>query len=258
MCNFRDPNLVTFYLCIYFTLNEEHFTFHLQYKHSGTFANRKYEELSYPKTQKMCDPILVTLLKMRPHYSPCSRENATPSSGTSPLASYKEEPPPSRGRSTNSIAWKCWLLWNEWLLKWSKKRTILMRKKLRGLLEIWIGDRGSRIGFFNKNKIHKSWIVVRMWAADCRQISQNKTPFAVLSTINLSKLLRVWLSQWLFWRESEIFLENETLYPNDGYDQEIMSCSSCTALNIVLLDRVNTNCTEILNADAKQLWKLYW
>ena len=35
-------------------------TFHLQYKHSGTFANRKYEELSYPQNQKMCDPILVT------------------------------------------------------------------------------------------------------------------------------------------------------------------------------------------------------
>ena len=33
-----------------FRLNEEHFTFHLfEYKHSGTFAKRKYEELSYPK-----------------------------------------------------------------------------------------------------------------------------------------------------------------------------------------------------------------
>ena len=42
----------------------------------------------------MCEPILVTLLKMRPHYSRSSRENATPSSGTSPLASYKEVPPP--------------------------------------------------------------------------------------------------------------------------------------------------------------------
>ena len=41
----------------------------------------------------MCDPILVTLLKMRPHYSQSSCENATPSSGTSPLASYKEVPP---------------------------------------------------------------------------------------------------------------------------------------------------------------------
>ena len=42
----------------------------------------------------MCDPILVTLLKMRPHYSQSSRENATPSSGTCPLASYKEVPSP--------------------------------------------------------------------------------------------------------------------------------------------------------------------
>ena len=25
------------------------------------------------------------------------------------------------GRSTNSIAWKRWLLWNKWLLKWSEK-----------------------------------------------------------------------------------------------------------------------------------------
>ena len=40
-------------------------------------------------------PILVTLLKMQPHYSQSSHENATPSSGTSPLASYKEVPSPS-------------------------------------------------------------------------------------------------------------------------------------------------------------------
>ena len=98
MCNFRDPNLVTFYLCIYLILNEEHFTFHLQYKHYGTFANRirKFEELPYPKNQKMCHPVLVTLLKMLPNYSHSSRENATPSSGTFPLASYKEVPPPPR------------------------------------------------------------------------------------------------------------------------------------------------------------------
>ena len=41
----------------------------------------------------MCDRILVTLLKMELHYSQSSRENATPSSSTSPLASYKEVPP---------------------------------------------------------------------------------------------------------------------------------------------------------------------
>ena len=66
----------------FFKFNEKHFTFHPQYKHSGTFANRKYEELSNPKN----------LENVRPHYSQSSRENATPSSGTSPLVSYKEVP----------------------------------------------------------------------------------------------------------------------------------------------------------------------
>ena len=47
-----------------------------------------------PKNPKICNPILVTLLKIRPHFSQSGRENAAPSSGTSPLASYKEVPPP--------------------------------------------------------------------------------------------------------------------------------------------------------------------
>ena len=42
---------------------------------------------------KMCDPILATVLKMQSHYSQSSRENATPSSGTSSLAFNKEVPP---------------------------------------------------------------------------------------------------------------------------------------------------------------------
>ena len=46
-----------------------------------------------PNNPKMCDLILVTLLKMRPRYSQSSRENETPSSGTSPLAPYQEVPP---------------------------------------------------------------------------------------------------------------------------------------------------------------------
>ena len=45
----------------------------------------------------MCDPILVTVLKMRPHYSQSSRENATLCSGTSPVAFYKEVPPTPGG-----------------------------------------------------------------------------------------------------------------------------------------------------------------
>ena len=36
----------------------------------------------------MFDPILVTLMKMQPHYSQSSRENVTPYSGISPLAYY--------------------------------------------------------------------------------------------------------------------------------------------------------------------------
>ena len=65
---------------MYLILTKEHFTFHLQYKHSGTFANCKYEDqLSYPKYQKMCDPILVTLLKMRLHVA-----------AHLPLAAFKE------------------------------------------------------------------------------------------------------------------------------------------------------------------------
>ena len=59
----------------------------------GTFANCKNEELSYNKNQKLCNPILVTLLKMRPRFSQSSRENETPSSSTFPLGFYKEVHP---------------------------------------------------------------------------------------------------------------------------------------------------------------------
>ena len=59
-----------------------------------TILNPYLIEFSHPKNPKMWDPILVTLLKMRPHSSQSSRKNATPSSGTSPLASYKEVTPP--------------------------------------------------------------------------------------------------------------------------------------------------------------------
>ena len=52
----------------FFRLNEEQFTCRLQYKHSGTFANRKYEELSYPQKFE----------NVRPHSSN-SIKNATPS-----------------------------------------------------------------------------------------------------------------------------------------------------------------------------------
>ena len=47
-------------------------------------ANRKYEELSYPQKSE----------NVLAHYSQSSPENATPSSATSPLAPYKEDPFP--------------------------------------------------------------------------------------------------------------------------------------------------------------------
>ena len=50
---------------------------------------------SYSKNPKMCEPILVTLWKMQPHYSQSSRENATPSSvAYQPLT--RKYPPPHR------------------------------------------------------------------------------------------------------------------------------------------------------------------
>ena len=84
MCKFRDPNLVTLYSCMYVILNKEHLTFHLQYKHSGMFADRKHKTgLSSPKNRKPCDPILVTFT-----------ENATPCMIVNPVG-VKIQPHPA-------------------------------------------------------------------------------------------------------------------------------------------------------------------
>ena len=68
------------------------------------------------------DLILVTLLKMRPHYSQSSRENATTSSGTSSLASYKKVPRPPSGdevaAETGNELWES-LLRSVRKVKWS-------------------------------------------------------------------------------------------------------------------------------------------
>ena len=40
---------------------------------------------------------------MQPHYSQSSRENETPSSGTSPLACYYEVPPPPGGGGYSAV-----------------------------------------------------------------------------------------------------------------------------------------------------------
>ena len=51
------------------------------------------------KVSKLYDLIIVTILKMQPHYSRSSRENATPFSGTSPSAYNKEIFSPPGGAS---------------------------------------------------------------------------------------------------------------------------------------------------------------
>ena len=97
MCNFRHPNLVTFYfyeLTHILDWVKNTLLFICSTNIVVCLLTVSTKNCLTPKNPKMCDPILVTLLKMRPHYSQSSRENATPSSGTSPLASYKEEPHP--------------------------------------------------------------------------------------------------------------------------------------------------------------------
>ena len=43
-------------------------------------------EFSEPQNPEMFDPILVPLIKMQPHNSQSSRENATPSRSTYPIS----------------------------------------------------------------------------------------------------------------------------------------------------------------------------
>ena len=69
-------------------------------------------EYSCPKIPKICDLILVTLLKMQPHYSQSRRENATPSSQERikiqrhipiSLSLGSAPPPPSPGARVRGI-----------------------------------------------------------------------------------------------------------------------------------------------------------
>ena len=87
--------LVTFCLCIYLMkpliikviLNKMTHFLNLMCVHLSIFKSVLHYVALYlnfltPKILKMGDPILVTPIKMQPHNSQSSRENATPSSGT--------------------------------------------------------------------------------------------------------------------------------------------------------------------------------
>ena len=92
--NFRDPSLVTFYiyeLNNFFNWMKKTLLFTYGTNLLVRLLTVNMKNSLTPKNPKMCDPILVTLLKMRPHYSQSSHQNATPSSETFPLASYSRK-----------------------------------------------------------------------------------------------------------------------------------------------------------------------
>ena len=53
---------------------------------------------------------------MQPHYSQSRQENATPSSGTSPLASYNKVHPPPPQTGSVGFHWENFGLFDKWLL----------------------------------------------------------------------------------------------------------------------------------------------
>ena len=78
---------VTFCLCIYF-LKANFLSSNIP-----IFRSLLTRIFVTPNILKMCNPILITVLKMQPHYSQRSHENKTPSSDTSPSASSPSFPP---------------------------------------------------------------------------------------------------------------------------------------------------------------------
>ena len=100
MCNFHVPNLVTFYfyeLTHFLDWMKNTLLFICSTNILVHLLTVKYEGMSYPKKSKNVRPHSSNSIENAPHSSHTSRENATPSSNTSPLASYKEvlpSPPP--------------------------------------------------------------------------------------------------------------------------------------------------------------------
>ena len=74
---------------------------------------------------------------MRPHYSQSSRENATPSSGTSPLASHKGVPSPGLLRDLNIQAQRPHPRDS---IALAMKGTVLQVYKIHGLLKNYCID----------------------------------------------------------------------------------------------------------------------
>ena len=104
ICNFRNPYLVTFYfyeLTLFFDWMEDTLL-HLQYNILVRLLTVNMKNCLNPKTPKMCDPIVVTLLKMRPHYSQSSRENATPIQRHIPISLLQGSTTPGESTQVHS------------------------------------------------------------------------------------------------------------------------------------------------------------
>ena len=80
--SFRDPNLVTFYfyeLTHFSDWMNSNLLFICSTNILALLLTVNTKNRLTPQKTKMSDPILVTPLQMRPHYSQSSRKNATPS-----------------------------------------------------------------------------------------------------------------------------------------------------------------------------------
>ena len=80
-CKFRDPSLVTFYfyeLIHFLDQMKNTLLFICSTNILVRLLTVNMKNCLTPKIPKMCDPILVSLLKRQPCYSQYSRENATP------------------------------------------------------------------------------------------------------------------------------------------------------------------------------------
>ena len=99
ICNFRDPNLVTFYfyeLTHFLNGTKNTLLFICSTNILVRLLTVNVKKCLTPKNPKMCGPILDILLRMRSHYSQSSRENAHPhqpvirkSPSTEPLVDLK-------------------------------------------------------------------------------------------------------------------------------------------------------------------------
>ena len=77
--NFHNPNVVLILSVTFLTMS------------LPIFQSQLTRIFQLPKLiLKRCDPILLTLLKIQPHYSHSCCENATPSSGISSLAFHRQ------------------------------------------------------------------------------------------------------------------------------------------------------------------------